>query len=342
MLPFTNLSDDKDNTAFFSDGMHEDILTTLANIPDLRVISRTSVMEYRGTTKKISQIARELGVAYILKGNVRRAGNQIRLTGQLIRAAKDEHLWAKSYDRELTPKEIFAIQAALATEIAGALQAAISPAAKKLVERRPTENRAAYDLYLQARNLPQTGRALPDRVQLLQEAVKLDPNFAEAWGDLADVHATFITYGTDTTPERLALADAAIARAVRLAPDVPEIIYAFGRYAQAGYRDYPRAAEQFEKVIRLQPKNSEAGLNLARVQRSQGLWLEAVANFHRAAALDSGNLAALRGLLLAGRRWDEALAVKRRINARHEGDGTGAVGIGANRLCRNRLDQGVR
>ena len=120
--PFENLSDDKDNTAFFSDGMHEDILTNLANIRELRVVSRTSVMEYRGTTKKIPQIARELGVAYILEGSVRRAGNTVRITGQLIRAANDEHLWAKSYDRELTPKEMFAIQAALSTEIAGALQ----------------------------------------------------------------------------------------------------------------------------------------------------------------------------------------------------------------------------
>ena len=151
VLPFENLSDDKDNTAFFSDGMHEDILTTLANIPDLRVISRTSVMQYRDTKKPIPQIARELGVAYILEGSVRRAGNQVRITGQLIRAAKDEHLWAKSYDRELTPKEVFAIQAALSTEIASALKAAISPETKKLLERRPTENLAAYDLYLKGR-----------------------------------------------------------------------------------------------------------------------------------------------------------------------------------------------
>jgi TolB-like protein len=135
VLPFENHSDDKENTAFFADGMHEDILTSLANIRDLKVISRTSVMEYRGTTMKLPQIARELGVAYILEGSVRRAGSQVKITGQLIRAANDEHLWAKSYERELTPKEVFAIQASLATEIAGALKAVIAPETKKLLER---------------------------------------------------------------------------------------------------------------------------------------------------------------------------------------------------------------
>ena len=151
VLPFENMSDDKENTAFFADGMHEDILTNLANIRDLRVISRTSVMNYRGTKKKIPEIARELGVTYILEGSVRRAGSTVRITGQLIRAANDEHLWAKSYDRELTPKEVFSIQAALATEIAGALQAVISPETKKILDRLPTETLAAYDLYLKPR-----------------------------------------------------------------------------------------------------------------------------------------------------------------------------------------------
>ena len=193
VLPFTNMSDDKDASAFFADGIHEDILTNLANIPELRVVSRTSVMEYRHTTKKIPQIARELGVAYILEGSVRRSGNQVRITGQLIRAANDEHLWAKSYDRELTPKEIFAIQAALSTEIAGALKAAISPETKKLLERRPTENLAAYELYLKARSFVGAGRSDQEKkVKFLEDALALDPNFAEAWGVLAVAHATHV------------------------------------------------------------------------------------------------------------------------------------------------------
>jgi TolB-like protein len=258
VLPLTNLSPDKENE-FFADGMHEDILTNLANIPELRVVSRTSVMEYRNTTKKIPQIARELGVAYILEGSVRRSGNQVRITGQLIRAANDEHLWAKSYDRELTPKEIFAIQAALSTEIAGALKAAISPETKKLLERRPTENLAAYELYLKARGLGNVARTdLEKRVKFMEDALALDPNFTEAWGGLAGAHAAQVFQMYDRTPGRLAQADAAINHAVSLAPDNPEIIRLLGAYAYFGYRDYPRATAQFEKVIRLQPNNARA------------------------------------------------------------------------------------
>ncbi len=315
VLPFDNLSDDKENTAFFSDGMHEDILTALANIPELRVISRTSVLEYRDTTKKIPQIARELNVAYILEGSVRRAGNQIRLTGRLIRAANEEQVWSKSYPRDLTPKEMFAIQAALATEIAGALQAVISPATKQLVERRPTENLAAYDLYLQVRFLSPSKARAETREKLLQEAVDLDPSFAAAWAELAGNHAAFIFFDWENTPERLALADAAMARAVRLAPDAPEVMTMLGTYAWMGYRDYARAIVHFERVVRLQPNNVQALVSLGRTQRSGGRWLEALGNFRKACDLDAGSLFVMRDLLFSGRRWEEAIAVQRRIIA---------------------------
>jgi len=297
--------------------MHEDILTNLANIPELRVVSRTSVMQYRDTKKPIPQIARELGVAYILEGSVRRSGNQVRITGQLIRAANDEHLWAKSYDRELTPKEIFAIQAALSTEIAGALKAAISPETKKLVERRPTENLAAYELYLKARGLGIVARTdLEKKGKFLEQALALDPNFAEAWGELAVVHAAHVFQMYDRTPGRLAQADAAINHAVSLAPDNPEIIRLLGAYAYQGYRDYPRATAQFEKVIRLQPNNARAISFLGALQRRQGRWLEAVANMRRALELDPRNLnimGNLVGSLISGRRWTEAMALSRKL-----------------------------
>ena len=317
VLPFDNLSEDKDASAFFADGMHEDILTNLANIPELRVVSRTSVMEYRHTTKKIPQIARELGVAYILEGSVRRSGNQVRITGQLIRAANDEHLWAKSYDRELTPKEIFAIQAALSTEIAGALKAAISPETKKLLERRPTENLAAYELYLKARALNRVVSAnLEKRSNFLKEALALDPNFAEAWGELAVVHASHVFQMFDLTPERLAQADAAIKHAVSLSPDNPEIIFLLGRYASLGYRDYPRATALFEKIIRLQPNNAEWIAQLGFIQPRQGRWLESLTNIRRALELDPRNLGMMRnivGALISGRRWTEAMALSRKF-----------------------------
>ncbi|HEX7632000.1 MAG TPA: TIR domain-containing protein, partial [Lacunisphaera sp.] len=148
VLPFANMSEDKDS-AFFADGMHEDILTNLAMIRELRVTSRTSVMEYRGTTKKIRQIGAELGVAYVLEGSVRRAGNKVRVTGQLINVATDEHVWAKSYDRDLN--DIFAIQSELSQAIATALAAALSPQERERIDSRPTTNLAAYDLFLKAR-----------------------------------------------------------------------------------------------------------------------------------------------------------------------------------------------
>jgi TolB-like protein len=149
VLPFANMSEDRDGNAFFSDGIHEDILTNLALIRELHVVSRTSVLQYRVTTKPIRQIARELGVAYILEGSVRRAGHTVRVTGQLIDARTDEHVWAKSYDRDLS--DVFAIQSELAQAIATALQAALSPQEKTLIGRRPTDNPAAYDRYLKAR-----------------------------------------------------------------------------------------------------------------------------------------------------------------------------------------------
>jgi tetratricopeptide (TPR) repeat protein len=250
---------------------------------------------------------------------VRRAGNQVRITGQLIHASDDVHLWAKSYDHELTPKEMFAIQAALATEIAGALQAAISPGTKKLLERRPTDNLAAYEAYLKARTLTFTILTrLNEREKFLHTAVELDPNFAEAWGELATTHAAYVFQRFDVTPARLAQADAAIAHAIRLAPDSLEVVRLIGVYAYNGYRDYSRAIAQFEKVIGLQPNNAAAILYLANVQRRQGRWLEALGNYRKAAELDPANgilLAQLELTYVRERKWDEALATRRRIVA---------------------------
>ena len=315
VLPFDNLSEDKDASAFFADGMHEDILTNLANIPELRVVSRTSVMQYRDTKKPIPQIASELGVAYILEGSVRRSGNQVRITGQLIRAANDEHLWAKSYDRELTPKEIFAIQAALSTEIAGALKAAISPETKKLLERRPTENLAAYDLWLQARAIlhrraqAQSDDSRLERASLLERAVALDPRFTVAWCDLSDA----IGRGS---AEGLARSKTALDTAVRLDPEAPEVSRSLGWYYTNGIVDLGRAKAAFEKSIRFQPNAPEAHNGLASVQRAQGLWREALDSSRTAVQLDPSRLNTklpLASLLRAARRFDEAMVVHRRL-----------------------------
>jgi TolB-like protein/Tfp pilus assembly protein PilF len=321
VLPFENMSEDKDNNAFFADGIHEDLLTNLALIPELKVISRTSVMQYRGTTKTTRQIGAELGVAYVLEGSVRRAGNKVRVTGQLINTRTDEHVWARSYDRDLT--DVFAIQAALSQEIAGALSAAISPQTQKFITRRPTENPAAYDMYLKARDVANRSPissvpALREQEALFKNAVQLDPNFAAAWGELARVHALFVFWGIDGSPARLAEADAAIAQAVRIAPDSPEVIEALGTYAYYAYRDYARATEQYEKLAKLQPNNPSVYSSLGLIERRQGRWAESLAHFRRAVELDPANIAIQRNLLQIasmGRHWDEARAGHQRLIA---------------------------
>jgi len=320
VLPFTNMSEEKDS-AFFADGVHEDILTNLALIRDLKVVSRTTVTQYRDSKKTLRQIGEELGVAYILEGSVRRAGKKVRVTGQLINARTDEHVWAKSYDRDLT--DIFAIQAALATEIAGALEAALSPQTQKFIARRPTENPAAYDLYLQGRDTrnraPSSSQTALDRAEkFFQGAVDLDPNFAAAWGELAVVHALNVFWDRDASAGRKARSDAAIARATLLAPDAPDVTRLIGTHAYYAYRDYDRATAAYEKIIRLQPNDATGYASLGLIQRRQGRWAAALATQRRAVELDPANIANVRNLISTFgyvRRWDEALALQRRVVA---------------------------
>ncbi|HEY0864380.1 MAG TPA: TIR domain-containing protein [Lacunisphaera sp.] len=320
VLPFTNMSEDKDN-AFFADGVHEDVLTNLALIRELRVVSRTTVQSYRGTAKPMKQIASELGVTYILEGSVRRVGNKVRVTGQLIHAATDEHVWAQTYDRDLT--DIFTIQSELSQQIAGALKAALSPEEKIFIARRPTTVSAAYDEYLKGRttrNRSPTGSkaALTSAEQSFQQAVTLDPDFAAAWGELAVVHALRIFWGHDVSPARRARGEEAIARAVRLAPEAPEVIRLAGTYAYYAHRDYAKATENYEKVLRLQPNDPTGYMSLGLIQRRQGRWAESIVNLRKAVELDPANVTYVRNLLSSaryGRRWDEARAMQQRLVA---------------------------
>ena len=318
VLPFTNMSEDKDN-AFFADGVHEDVLTNLALIRELRVVSRTSVQTYRGTTKSMKQIAEELGVTYILEGSVRRVGNKVRVTGQLIHAATDEHVWAQTYDRDLT--DIFAIQSELSQQIAGALKTALSPEEKVFIERAPTANPAAYDAYQKGRDIRNRAptanpTALAESEQYFQHAVDLDPTFAAAWAQLAVVHALKVFWESDTSAERKAKGDAAIARAMQLAPDAPEVIRLVGTYAYYAYRDYARATAAYERILRLQPNDPTAYGSLSLIQRRQGRWAESLATQRRAIELDPGNVAYVRALISTLhylRRWDEAQVVRARL-----------------------------
>jgi TolB-like protein/predicted Zn-dependent protease len=315
VLPFENMSADKDN-AYFCNGIQEDVLTSLANLHELRVVSRTSVEQYRGTTKTIRQIATELNVAYILEGSVQRAGNKVRVTGQLIRAGTDEHVWAEKFDRDLT--DVFGLQSELAQAIAGQLKAAISPREKAVLERRPTENVAAYDLYLKARTLRRHeswGAKLTESVStLLHQAVELDPRFAEAWAELGDAYAETDFNDNDKSPATREAARAAIDRARELAPDDPVVLGLMGDYYFHANHDYAHATEQYLRLAEIRPNDPQVAFSLGRIQRRQGRWVDALVNLRRANALDPASpeiIAELFALLMDGRRFPEAEALMR-------------------------------
>ena len=314
VLPFTNMSEEKDS-GFFADGIHEDILTNLALVRQLHVVSRTSVMQYRATTKSIRQIGEELGVAYVLEGSVRRAGSKVRVTGQLINARTDEHVWAKAYDRDIT--DIFGIQAELSQEIAGALSAALTPQEKSLLDRRPTDNLAAYDAYVKARRFSGSVnlKDLNECERLLQQAVQLDPKFAAAWATMGSLNAFQYFGGSDHTDERLDKAKAAIDTAVRLAPDAPEVIENLGDYYYYAFRDYTRAVEQYERLAVLRPNDGVVYGSLGLIHRRQGRFKEAMAEFRRAVQLEPRSMKYVRSLAETAQflcLYDEALPMMRR------------------------------
>ncbi len=310
VLPFSNMSEEKDS-AFFTDGIQEDILTNLALISELHVVSRTSVMQYRNTTKTIRQIAQELGVTYVLEGSVRRAGNKVRVTGQLIRAATDEHVWAKAFDREIS--DIFAIQEELATEIAGALKTAITPQQKTIIAGRATTNVDAYNNHLKAREIilwSGVSRAtLPDLDRLLQAAIQLDPNFVPAWLDIARVN--FDAYRSATTGgdrNRLVAGQSALAQAVRLAPDDPAVIHAQGLGAEAD-EDLATARKYYERALQLAPGNVEILTSLGTLSGNERLWAESMGYIRRAQTLDPRNPVVLwagHNALVNLRQYDQA------------------------------------
>ena len=219
VLPFDNRSN-REEDQFFTDGIHDDLLTTIARIGSMKVISRTSVMEYKNTTKKLPEIAKELGVANILEGGIQRAGNKVRINVQLIDAATDEHLWAEIFDRELTTNNLFDIQSEISKAIADALEATLTDQEEQLINRRPTENLAAYNAYMLARQLlpKRTSSALQQAREEFERAVKLDPGFALAWVGVADSAMLQNDYGTLDVDESLEIQQTAIDRAMEIDP----------------------------------------------------------------------------------------------------------------------------
>ena len=285
VLPFQNLSDDKEN-AYFADGVQDDLLTNLSKIGDLKVISRTSVMPYRGMQSNAREIGKALGVATILEGSVRRIGSRVRVNVQLINVANDQHIWAEDYDRELT--DVFAIQSDLARKIAGELRAKLSPTEKAQIEQKPTDNTEAYLAFVEGHDLltrPDRLRADTERAeQLFQRATKLDPNFAKAFAALAWVQ-DWMFHTFDPTSGRKAKAHAAAEEALRLEPDLPEAHLALGFYHYYCERDYQRALEEFAIAKKSMPNSADVYLAIGAIQRRQGKWAESTANMEKAASL---------------------------------------------------------
>jgi TolB-like protein/Tfp pilus assembly protein PilF len=285
VLPFQNLSDEKEN-AYFADGIQDDVLTNLSKIGDLKVISRTSVMPYRGTQSNAREIGKALGVGTILEGSVRRIGNRVRVNVQLINVVNDQHIWAEDYDRELT--DVFDIQSDLAQKIAGELRAKLSPAEKEQIERKPTQNTEAYLAFVEGHDLltrPDRLRADTEKAeQLFERATRLDPNFAGAFAALGWVE-DWMYHTFDPTPARKAKAHAAAEEALRLEPNLPEAHLALGFYHYYCERDYQRALDEFAIAMKTLPNSSEVYFAIGAIQRRQGKWAESTANMEKAASL---------------------------------------------------------
>jgi len=300
VLPFENLSEQREDAAAFVDGVQDDVLTKLARIADLKVISRTSVMEYRNK-RSVREIGNDLRVSHVLEGSVRRIGTRLRMNAQLIDTRTDTHVWVEQYDRDLN--DLFAIQSEIAQKIAGQLHAKISPAEKLAIERKPTGDLVAFELYALARKLlPKFGStieagvsAASQAVELLNQAVTRDPSFLLAYLLLARIHEDLYRFGFDHTPARLAMAEAALQEAFRLRPDAGETHLARAAHLYSA-RDFAGALAELEIAEPKLPNEPGVFAVKASIQRRQGHWEESTRNLQRAIELDPRNWSRLREL----------------------------------------------
>jgi TolB-like protein/Tfp pilus assembly protein PilF len=315
VLPLQNLSEDKEN-AFFADGVQDELLSNLSKIKDLKVISRTSVMQYKsGTRRNIKEIAQQLGVSNVVEGSVRRSGDHVRVSVQLIDGRTDRHLWGENYDRNLA--DSLSLQGELARDIADAVGATLSPQEKAQVVAKLTNNPAAYDAYLRARAIPVSwsftaGGDVEGAIRLYQEAVKLDPNFTLAWAYLSIAQIQSVHKGFEPRSVRLASAKDSLGHALALNPNLPEVHLARGYHEQ----DKMRALAEFRQAEQGLPNNAAVIEAIARVHRALGQWKQAVADLQRAIELDPRNFTASNNLALtycAMRRFPEAVATLDRV-----------------------------
>jgi TolB-like protein/Tfp pilus assembly protein PilF len=323
LLPFENLSADPEN-AFFVDGVHDEILTDLSRIADLKVISRTSVMQYKtGAKRNLREIANELGVAHIVEGSVQRAGNRVRVRAQLIDARTDVHLWAEKFDRPLD--DVFAIQSEIAKAVAEQLKAKLSPAEKAAIEQPPTANLFAYDRYLRGKKLaaslgfdPREVEYCRQAIRLLNQAVAHDPTFLLAYCQLAHAHDLLYFLGLDHSPARLALAHEALDKALQLGANRGEPHLAVAWVSYHCYRDYEKALAELAIARRELPNDSSVPELTGFIARRQGQWRECISNLERAAELDPQNVFLFQQITqayLGLRRYSDAVRILERVLA---------------------------
>jgi len=329
VLPFESLSGSPEN-AFFADGVQDEILTNLAKIADLKVISRTSVMPYKaGAARNARAIAQALGVAHLLEGSVQRAGGKVRVNAQLIDARNDAHVWAQTYDRDVA--DVFAIQSDIAKAIADQLQAKLSPGERAAIEKRPTNDVFAYDLYTRAKELVvdltdpvASQQNLARAVALLEEAVARDQHFVNAWCLLSQLHARMYTAGYDHTPERLEKSYSAVEAASGYEPDAGEVHLTWGNYYYESLRDYRRAGSELAIAQKKLPNSAQVLEVSGYVLRRGGDWEEATRSLERAAELDPRNVHILQQLALTyqpRRRYQDEAHVYDRVLALVPNDG---------------------
>jgi len=290
VLPFENLSEDKAN-AYFAEGIQEEILTRLAKIADLKVISRTSTQRYQSKPGNLAEIAKQLGVANILEGSVQKATDQVRVTVQLIQVASDSHLWADTFDRKLT--DIFGVESEIAKAIADALQAKLTGGEQRALAVKPTNNSEAYDAYLRGLALEARTTTSPDDSEkaagFYERAVQLDPAFALAWARLSRANAHVYFGGLDSTTARRDATERALNTAQKLQPNSPETLLAQAYYQYWVLRDYELAKATFGRVRELLPGSSDVPGALALITRRQGRWDESVAYWEQTLVLDPRN-----------------------------------------------------
>jgi TolB-like protein/Tfp pilus assembly protein PilF len=322
VLPFENLSTDQEN-AFFADGVQDEILTDLTKVADLKVISRTSVKQYKtGVKRNLREIANALGVAHVVEGSVQRAANRVRVSAQLIDARTDSHLWAEHYDRPVG--DVFAIQSEIAKAVADQLQAKLSPREKAAIEQRPTADLAAYDRYVRAKALltatsdARQGEYLYQAVRLLEQAISRDPAFVLAYCKLAFAHQELYFAGFDHSASRLALANEAMKKALELGPDRGEAHLAAVWVYYHCYFDYDRARAELAIARSVLPNDPDVFALAGYMDRRQGRWKEHIQNLERAIQVDPRNIDILQSLAQGYqllRQFPEMAAVMDRILA---------------------------